>query len=109
MFPLVMTGTTIGVLVNLSFPPIILNALLAVVLLALGVQSIFLAKKRYDTETIKIQQDKEKQDEEQKRFIEKYGGDQLKQKQYIPALNLIHKEPEVVKKRNLVEETESGV
>ena len=109
MFPLVMTGTTIGVLVNLSFPPVILNALLAFVLLALGVQSVFLAKKRYDTETIKIQHDKEKQEEEQKRFIEKYGGDKLKQAQYIPSLMIIDKEPEVAKKRNLVEETESGV
>ena len=51
MFPLVLTGTTIGVLVNLSFPPIILNACLCIILLILGIQSIFAAKKRYDKET----------------------------------------------------------
>lgn len=52
MLPLVIIGTTTGVLINLSFPPIVLSILLALLLFYLSIGSTKTAIKLYKKETL---------------------------------------------------------
>ena len=54
MMPLVLAGSFIGVLVNLSFPGIILSAVLTVILIGLTYQSLNKANQLYAKETAEL-------------------------------------------------------
>ena len=54
MLPTVLMGSFIGVLVNVSFPPLILQIILTIVLLFLTIQSGFKGKEIFNMETQKI-------------------------------------------------------
>jgi uncharacterized membrane protein YfcA len=94
MFPLVLTGTTVGVLVNLSFPPIILNCCLCFILLILGIQSIFAAKKRYDKETKDLQNNQADIKSKGQKNLDKYYRLKTKSKYYLPDIRQLEEEPE---------------
>jgi len=87
MLPLVIIGTTTGVLVNLMFPPIVLSICLSALLLFLTYGSTKNAIKLYKKETLLMKQKIEMP-------IEKIDRAKLDKEKFIPDIRAINLEPE---------------